>query len=101
MALNAGIAPLAILCVCLVIGAIAGIVLTRKIARIRLLRELQQAAEAQLEAERLANAKPELVDVYIEQPKKSLVLDRALLPWPDVLVRPVRSRSCDLTEQSN
>lgn len=87
MGLNSAIVPLALLSVVLLFGGIAAIILTRKITDIRVLREFERIAQAQQEAEKVEKAKPELVDVYIEQPSKEFVLYREALRWADVRVR--------------
>jgi hypothetical protein len=70
MTLSSGVSstaviPLVVLSVLLVFGGIALIILTRKIARVRLLRELQLAAEAKRVEESLGE-KPVLVDFHVE-----------------------------------
>lgn len=45
-AINPAIIPLAVLCAGLVVGGIAAVLITRKIARARLLLDLRLAAEA-------------------------------------------------------
>lgn len=94
MGINGGVVPLALLSTALLLGGVSAIILTRKIARARLMREYERAARAQQEAERLAKAKPELVDVYIQLPQKEFVLNRDALPWTHVLVRAF-DPSCD------
>ena len=84
---STAIIPLAVLCVFLLIGAIGAIIATRKIARARLLRELQLAAEAKAAEARLGE-KPELVELYVQPPPP--YHETALageLPWTNVLVR--------------
>ncbi|EKM57650.1 uncharacterized protein PHACADRAFT_251391, partial [Phanerochaete carnosa HHB-10118-sp] len=58
------IIPLAVLCGGLVIGGFAAVLITRKIARQRLLLELRSAAEARIVEDRLGE-KPVLVDIYV------------------------------------
>lgn len=58
------IIPLAVLCGGLVVGGIAAVLITRKIARQRLLLELQLAAEAKVAEDRLGE-KPVLVDICV------------------------------------
>ena len=84
---SSGVIPLSVLCACLLIGGIASIVFTRRIATMRAVQEMENTAQAQQEAERIEREKPQLVDVYIAQPKRDLVLTHDKLPWPDVQVR--------------
>ncbi|KAI0726610.1 hypothetical protein BC629DRAFT_1601792 [Irpex lacteus] len=84
---NSGVIPLAVLCACLLLGGVASIFLTRKIATLRAIQDMERAVQAQLEAERIEREKPAVVDVYIQQPKRDLSVrkDRGTVPWPDIL----------------
>ncbi|GJE85294.1 hypothetical protein PsYK624_013730 [Phanerochaete sordida] len=76
--INPAIIPLAVLCGGLIVGGVAAIYLTRKVARARLLLELRRAAEAKA-AEAQLGEKPVLVDIFVGE----LVAGRApALPWP-------------------
>ena len=54
--------------------------------------ELERAAQARAEAERVERDKPALVDVYIQQPRRDMVVfpfddvGTKKVPWPEVLV---------------
>lgn len=82
---NPAIVPLAVLCAGLVIGGIAAIFLTRRIARARMLLEVHLAAEAIREAE--IGEKPTLVDIYVGALPELAPADADKLPWPRLLVR--------------
>lgn len=90
-AINPAIIPLAVLCGILVVGGVAAVFITRRIARVRLLLELRWAAEAKAAEEKLGD-KPVLVDVYVgPSPDLSSVEAEGKLPWTVVQV------SCLLT----
>lgn len=89
---SSGVIPLAVLCGCLLAGGVASILLTRRIAQMQVVRDMERAAQAEAEAERVERDKPSLVDVYIRPPRRDLVLDRDSgggggILWPAVLVR--------------
>ena len=90
-AINPAIIPLSVLCGVLVLGGIAAVLITRKIARARLLLELRLAAEAKAAEERLGE-KPVLVDVYVgPSPDWSLLSSleqQSTLPWTIIQVSP-------------
>lgn len=86
-ALNPAIIPFAVLCGTLVLGAVALVFLTRKIARVRLLRELRLAAEAKAAEERLGE-KPILVDVFVGPSLDESSAHGGKLPWAIIQVRP-------------
>ncbi|KAI0688423.1 hypothetical protein BC835DRAFT_312822 [Cytidiella melzeri] len=87
---NPGVIPLALLSAALVIGGLSMFYLTRRIARVRLEQEIERTLQARLEAERVERDRPPLVDVYIQQPDKGLVVDFDGLLWTDVLPLGVR-----------
>ena len=82
-AVSPAIIPLSVLCAGLILGGIAAVLITRRIARARLLLELRLAAEAKAAEERLG-VKPVLVDVYVG-PSPALARGEGL-PWPSVQV---------------
>lgn len=85
-AINPAIIPLAVLCGILVVGGVAAVFITRRIARVRLLLELRWAAEAKAADERLGD-KPVLADVYVgSSPDLSSIEGEGKLPWTVVQV---------------
>lgn len=93
---NAAIIPLVVLCAGLIVGGIAAIYITRKIARVRLLRQLMLAEQEALAEEMFMGRKPILTDVYIGPPPD--IPDEYHvypLPWPDFQVSHVRTISPD------
>ena len=85
---NSGVIPLAVLCSGLVVGGIAAIYITRKIARMRVLRQILLAQQEALAQELLLNTKPTLTDVYIgpppELPDGAYIND---VPWGQLQLR--------------
>lgn len=84
--INPAIIPLAVLCGGLILGGVAAVYITRKIARARLLLELRQAAEAKAAEERLGE-KPALVDIYVGPSLAEEGMQGGELPWP--VFRPI------------
>ena len=65
---NSAIIPLAVLCSGLIVGGIAAIIITRKIARIRLLRQIMLAEQEAAAEEEFMGRKPVLTDIYVGPP---------------------------------
>ena len=87
-----GIIPLAVLFAGLVAGGIAAIYLTKKITRLRVLRQIALAAQEAQAEEEFMGRKPILTDVYLGPPPQLSGGNHPYrLPWPDLKVRHVRS----------
>lgn len=90
MTVNSGVIPLAVLSVGLVIGGILAVYITRKTARIRLLRQIMLAQQEALAEEQFLKQKPTLTDVYIGpppiQPSKPCPGTSYSSPWLDIQV---------------
>lgn len=86
-AINPAIVPLSVLCAGLVLGGIAAVYITHRIARTRLLLQLRLAAEAEA-AEKKIGEKPVLVDVYVGPCPNRAAAQYADVSWSSLQVRP-------------
>ena len=94
--LTNGMIPLLVLFVGLVAGGIAAIYLTKKITRLRVLRQIALAAQQAREEEEFMDRKPVLTDVYLGSPPQQPGGKHIYpLPWPHLQVSHARSNPPD------